>query len=201
MEEISEYERAARRNDEGGFTLPEVLITILIMGIVFAITAVSWDNLTEGRRGVAAANQLAADLRLANSSATNQLATWRLGLNPNREAENAGPDYYLVKLDSTGAPIPDSSMPRTLPGNIKVDSPTLLPVTLPLIGTTTGVDFAASGSASPVGSLSPSTVDNCPQPAAPSPSTAPPRIRIGTGSKTLHCITFAKETSRIRIDY
>jgi prepilin-type N-terminal cleavage/methylation domain-containing protein len=60
--------------DERGFTLAEVLITIVIMGIVFAIASSTWFGVVEGRRVDSATNQLAADLRLAHSKATNRLA-------------------------------------------------------------------------------------------------------------------------------
>ncbi len=66
------------RIDERGFTLPEVLITIVVMGILFAIASSSWQNVVEGRRVDSATNQLASDLRLAHSSATNRLASYQI---------------------------------------------------------------------------------------------------------------------------
>ena len=59
--------------DERGFTLIEVLTTIIIMGIVFAIASSTWSAVVEGRRVDTATNQLAADLRLAHTTATNRL--------------------------------------------------------------------------------------------------------------------------------
>jgi prepilin-type N-terminal cleavage/methylation domain-containing protein len=61
---------------EEGFTLAEVIATIVIMGIVFAIASSTWFNVIEGRNVDSAANQLAADLRQAHSSAVNQLEPW-----------------------------------------------------------------------------------------------------------------------------
>jgi len=60
--------------DERGFTLIEVLTTIIIMGIVFAIASSTWFRVIDGRRVDTATNQLAADLRLAHTTATNRLA-------------------------------------------------------------------------------------------------------------------------------
>jgi prepilin-type N-terminal cleavage/methylation domain-containing protein len=59
--------------DERGFSLIELTIVIILMGIVFAIASSSWFGAAESRRVDSAANQLAADLRLAHTKATNQL--------------------------------------------------------------------------------------------------------------------------------
>ena len=78
----------------------------------------------------AAAKQLAADLRFANTSASNQLTDWRVVLVPEQAGEDDYPDYYLVKLAQPYNPdIPGSSpivdpdtppTPRYLPANVKV---------------------------------------------------------------------------------
>ena len=60
--------------DERGFTLTEVMVVVIIMGIVFAIASSTWSNIVEVRQVDAATNQVAADLRLAHSRATNRLA-------------------------------------------------------------------------------------------------------------------------------
>src|SRR5919107_749852 len=83
--------------DERGFTLPELLTTIVILGILIAIAVIMLLGILERRKVDAATNQLAADLRLAHSSATNQLTDWRVVLVPNRGEDNK-PDYYLIKL-------------------------------------------------------------------------------------------------------
>ncbi len=49
---------------EQGFTLPEVLITIVLMSIAFAIASSTWFNIVESREVDSAANQVAGDLRL-----------------------------------------------------------------------------------------------------------------------------------------
>jgi prepilin-type N-terminal cleavage/methylation domain-containing protein len=67
--------RRIRRSwrEERGFTLVEVLITITIMGIVFAIASSTWFRVIESRQVDSATNQIVADLRLAHTQATNRL--------------------------------------------------------------------------------------------------------------------------------
>jgi prepilin-type N-terminal cleavage/methylation domain-containing protein len=151
MEVIQPEKRAYLRNGERGFTLPEVLTTIVVMGILFAIASSTWFSVIESRRVESATNQLTADLRLAHTNATNRLSTWGVVLVPDRSAENVGPDYYLVKFDSSGNVVASGTVPRILPGNTKVmnvtdlvlnDNPTLLG-----LGTSRTIKFSPNGSA------------------------------------------------------
>jgi prepilin-type N-terminal cleavage/methylation domain-containing protein len=111
--------------DERGFTLPELLTTIVILGILIAIAVILLLGILERRKVDAAANQLAADMRLAHTSATNQLTDWRVVLVPNR-GEEGKPDYYLVKLvapytdEYPAKPTAARIIPRTFPANVKV---------------------------------------------------------------------------------
>src|SRR5215208_6111392 len=59
--------------DERGFTLIEVIVTIIIMAIVFAIASSTWFKVAESRRVDSATNQVVADLRLVHTQATNHL--------------------------------------------------------------------------------------------------------------------------------
>lgn len=178
---------------QGGFTLAEVMITIVIMGILFAIATTTWQNLIESRRVDSASNQLLVDLRSAHASASNQLATWRVVLNPDRRAETAGADYSLVKLDPAGNPIASSTISRTFAGNVALNSPTLV-----ALGGTRAVDFAPNGSASAVGTLDlgAAATDGCP---SGTPTTGP-RVRVTVDNAPMHCITFNPATSRIKVD-
>ncbi len=103
------------RGDERGFTLPEVLTTIAILGILLAIAMAIWNSVIEARRVDAAANQVASDMRLAHTRATNQLIEWQVILAPERADESEGPDYYLAKMQS-----PALVVPRTFPANVKI---------------------------------------------------------------------------------
>lgn len=110
--------------DEEGFTLPEVLTVVAILGILIAIAIILWLSLLEARRVEAATNQLVADLRLAHTNATNQLTDWRVVLYPARP--EGGADYYLVKLEDpypeNPSPSVEEEIPRTFPGNVKIEN-------------------------------------------------------------------------------
>jgi prepilin-type N-terminal cleavage/methylation domain-containing protein len=67
-----------RVRSDRGFTLPEVLIVIAIMGILLAIATSTWFRVVESRRVDAATNQVAADLRLAHARATNRLTNYSI---------------------------------------------------------------------------------------------------------------------------
>jgi prepilin-type N-terminal cleavage/methylation domain-containing protein len=119
--------RARLRGDEWGFTLPELLVVIAILGILLAIAMGSWLGVVEGRRVDSATNQLVSDLRLAHTSATNQLASWEV-----RTVAGSG-TYQLVRL----TPPTEQATTRTLPDGTEM-------------GTTLTVRFAPDGSAATV---------------------------------------------------
>lgn len=119
------------QRDQRGFTLPEVMVVIAILGILIAIAIIIWLGILEQRRVDAAANQLASDLRLAHTRATNQLTDWRVVLYPEREEESAGPDYYLMRLvrpygESDPSPVlaemdpATPPIPRYLPDDVEI---------------------------------------------------------------------------------
>ncbi len=114
------------RDAEAGATLPELLVALAILGILIAIAVIVWLGILERRRVDAATNQLIADMRLAHTSATNQLTDWRIVLIPEAADEDDGPDYHLVRLQapypSGGPPVVTESTPRTFPGNVKVNN-------------------------------------------------------------------------------
>ena len=76
--------------DERGFTLIEVIITILLMGIVFAIASSMWFGAIDSRRVDSGTNRLAADLRHAHSRAINRLEPQTVTL------LNAGSSKYTM---------------------------------------------------------------------------------------------------------
>ena len=80
------------RRHRRGFTLIEVLITIILMGLLFAIASSMLFGVVEGRRVDSATNQIAADLRLAHSSATNRLEDWRIEMDADTRDYRMGPD-------------------------------------------------------------------------------------------------------------
>lgn len=115
--------------DERGYTLQEVLTVVVIVGVLAAIAVFIWLALLERWRVEAAAEQIAADMRLAHGNAANQLTDWRIVLAPETvdgdSDEDADPDYYLVRLKGvydSGDPIPEiaRSTPRTFPADVRV---------------------------------------------------------------------------------
>ena len=116
--------------DRRGYTLPEVLTAVAIAGVLAAISLMILLALLERWRVEAAADQLAADMRLAHTGATQQLTDWRVVLMHDGAplAGCSGADYCLVRLKSAydagdGSPAldPDSPpAPRELPAGTKI---------------------------------------------------------------------------------
>ena len=75
---MSQPKHCGFRDCERGFTLPEVMIVIVLMGILFAIASSTWFGVVESRRVDSATNQMVSELRLAHSKATNRLTPWRV---------------------------------------------------------------------------------------------------------------------------
>ena len=115
---------------ELGFTLPELSIVIVLMGIVFAIASSSWFSVIESREVDSASNQLVSDLRLAHTSATNRLANWQVVLSSGSSSYQIGPSGGT--LDT-----------RTLPDGTEAYLSS---------GATTTIVFKPDGSAEPAGS-------------------------------------------------
>src|SRR5215203_1541283 len=97
--------------DERGFTLIEVMITIVIMVIVLAIATSSWFKAVESRRVDSATNQVVADLRLAHTQATNRL------IDTSFVVPSADSSTYQVgppgDLDTMTLPGDDQGTPKT----------------------------------------------------------------------------------------
>ncbi len=108
--------------DERGFTLGEVLITIVIMGIVFGIASSTWQGTVESRQVDSATNQLASDLRLAHTNASNRLAPYTVTF--------TGATSYTI-----GPSLGGTSQTRTLSDRARLTT------------TITSIQFSADGKA------------------------------------------------------
>ena len=123
--------------DEGGYSLPEVLTAVAIMSTILVVGVIVLLALLERWRVEAAADQFAADLRLAHTRATEQLTDWRVVFmhdgTPLSGCSSAA--YCLVKLNvpyGAGDPAPaldDAVDPavRELPDGTRIKEVTFDP--------------------------------------------------------------------------
>lgn len=115
--------------DTSGFTLPEVMITIVILGILFAIASSTWQSVVEGRQVDSATNQLASDLRLASTRATNRLEDWTV-------VYTVGSGSYQLVPDG------GTAINRTLPEGTKI-----LSTEVAVVGGDSEIVFSTRGQA------------------------------------------------------
>ena len=153
-------------------------MTIVIMGIIFAIATSSWQGVVERRAIDSATNQFAVDLRLAHSSATNQLTDYVVAQDHSDLASGllgtgtcpggTAPDYYMIKINNT-TPVSYEVTPRCFDGDRA------------RVNTAFGVRFDVDGSAVMLGSY-------------------PERFAVGTSDGNPSHTIEVKTTSRVQID-
>jgi prepilin-type N-terminal cleavage/methylation domain-containing protein len=73
---------------ERGFTLFEVMVVIIIMGVLAAVAMSFWWPVVESRRVDSATNQVVSELHRAHNSATNRLEDWQVDLIPPGDPTN-----------------------------------------------------------------------------------------------------------------
>lgn len=193
--EKSRTKRGGLLTGERGFTLPEVTITIVILGIILSIATSSWLGIVEQRDIDSAANQFKADMRLAHSGATNRLGTAQIIFDPDNRVNGdqvgcngVQADYCLVQPTS-GTP---QVKPRFLPDRAGISNPNLpintgaLPTGVTGVGNLVSIQFSANGSVNTTPAIS---------------AAITPTVRVGTTDNTPgHDVTFNTVTSRIKVD-
>lgn len=109
--------------------MPELLVIIVIMGILAAIAIPSWQRVVEGRQVDSASNQLASDLRLAHTKASNRLTSYQV------KFTNGSSNYQFGPVGSLTT--------RTLSDNVKVNT-SLTTIEFKPDGSVTGPTGAAN---------------------------------------------------------
>jgi Tfp pilus assembly protein FimT len=180
-------------------------MTIVIMGILLSIATSSWFGIVESRRVDSATNQLAADMRLAHSSATNRLAPAKIVFNRTGAAVTCGSsqaDYCLVQPTSSGTVknisryLPDSDYP-----NDPADPPKrlvkLVSQSIPVdaSGTTSTIQFNSNGSAETLGSAVTNPVITVRVESDSASATC-----AASHAKPCHDVALTPATSRVKID-
>jgi general secretion pathway protein H len=166
--------------DERGFTLVEVLIVIVIMGIVLAIASSSWFGAVESRRVDSGTNRLAADLRHAHSRAINRLEPQTVDL-------TAGSSKYTI-----GPTASSCSVNPANPGCIETDLDDFPGANVVVVNTGVTVAFCPNGSAE----IPPATLVCS---AAPSGASTTITVRSAKDTTKNHDIQINSVTSEIRI--
>ena len=77
---------------ERGFTLIEVMVTIIIMIVVLSVASSTWFSIVESRRVDSATNEVVSELRRAHTSATTRLEDWRVEMDADTLNYRIGPD-------------------------------------------------------------------------------------------------------------
>lgn len=98
-----------------GFTILELLIIIVIIGIIFAIAYPSWLNFIERQRLNKAQNQLYLALQSAKSNALKEKMIWQVSFR-----EQAGVVQWAVHTAQEGISIPQNLYWNNLDSNIQV---------------------------------------------------------------------------------
>jgi len=124
--------RQGALEDERGFTLAEVVVVIILMGILFTIATSTWFGVIDSRRVDSATYEVAAALRSAHTQATNRLANYSFVVPTN------GSSTYQI------GPTGGTLVTKTLPEGTQIASATNI------VFKANGEAQVASGAPSPI---------------------------------------------------
>lgn len=160
--------------------MPEVMITIIILGILAGIAIPSWWSVVESRRVDSATNQLVADLRLAHSKASSRLTVYRVCFPSNSVTYQIG-----LQTGPGTEPCAVSLETRTLPDGTQTGTAPVTPA---------AIAFCADGSmeAPPTGTV-------CPNGTASPSLTGTTTITVGSDGDPSTNIEVNKATSRVKV--
>lgn len=98
-----------------GFTILELMIIVVVIGIIFAIASPSWFNFIERQRLNTAQNQLYQALQSAKNNSTKEKLIWQASFR-----ENAGVVQWAVHTAKSGIFIPPGVQWNNLDPNIQI---------------------------------------------------------------------------------
>lgn len=96
-----------RRSQVSGFSLIELMITVVVMGVVLAMTAPGISHFVKSSRMAGAQTTLMTDLRYARSLASSRRSTYELRLAPEQ--------YTIVRLSPA-----TTVLTRRLPTGVRI---------------------------------------------------------------------------------
>jgi prepilin-type N-terminal cleavage/methylation domain-containing protein len=115
----------SKQNKQAGFTLIEVLVVVLMVGILSGIAAPSWIGFTNNQRARTSQIRVASGLKEAQSNAKNKKVGYQISLR-----NNNGTGQYLI-LSSTSLPTTtaqwDAQPWQNLESGVTVDASSLAP--------------------------------------------------------------------------
>ena len=90
MQLKNKFRKKTAFSSNSGFTLLELIILIIIIGIIFAIAFPSWLNFIERQRLNKAQNQLYLALQSAKSNSTKEKLIWQVSFREQRRHRPMG---------------------------------------------------------------------------------------------------------------